>query len=117
MKMAQIRIKNLRTRAIIGAYEEERKKKQEIIINVVLDFDAKEAIKSDTLSSSVDYADITKRIMENVEQSTFFLLEKLADSILKVVMKDKRVLRANVEVDKPHALDHADSVSVSVSSE
>ena len=45
------------------------------------------------------------------------LLEALAGRILKLIMKDPKVLSATVRVDKPHALRFAKSVSVEMSAE
>jgi D-erythro-7,8-dihydroneopterin triphosphate epimerase len=50
-----------------------------------------------------------------VEDGQFMLLEKLASEVLELVMENELVCQAKVEVDKPHALRFADSVSVSMS--
>ncbi|MBD3347524.1 MAG: FolB domain-containing protein [Chitinivibrionales bacterium] len=112
MKKATIRISNLALRTIIGANEWEREKKQEIIINIVLKFDASEAVATDSLKKTINYKKIKRRVTEVVEASQFFLLEKLTSSIIDVIMEDDRVLKTRVKVDKPHALRFADSVSV-----
>ena len=85
------------------------------MVNVELEFDARRAAKTDRIDHAVDYKALTQRIIDEVEQSRFFLLEKLADHILTIVMGDPKVARATVEVDKPRALRFADSVSVSAS--
>ena len=107
-----IRIKDLKLRTIIGCNGWEREKKQDITVNVTIETDASEAVRSDDLKDSVDYREITKDIIEGVEKTEFFLLERLAGFIIGVVMKNRRVSAATVEVDKPHALRFAESVSV-----
>jgi D-erythro-7,8-dihydroneopterin triphosphate epimerase len=107
-----IRIKNLRLRAIIGVHEWERKQKQDILVNLALEFDGGPAARSDDLRDSVDYAAIKHRLLEKVEQTQFLLLERLVEYILDLVMEEPRVQSATVEVDKPHALRFADSVSM-----
>jgi len=42
------------------------------------------------------------------------LLERLTGHIMDIVMKHEKIQSATVEVDKPHALRYADSVSVSI---
>ncbi len=111
----KIKIKNLRLRTIIGVNDWERTTKQDVIINVKIKFDGKKAAITDDLNDTLDYKSITKKIITQVEHSDFLLLEKLADFILRIVFEDKNVLEAKVEVDKPHALRFADSVSVSCS--
>ncbi|MFQ5479961.1 MAG: dihydroneopterin aldolase [Thermodesulfobacteriota bacterium] len=110
-----IRIKDLRLRTIIGCNSWEREKKQDITINVLMDCDSDKAIISDDIQDTTDYREITKEIIESVEESEFFLIEKLAGFILDIVMKRKCVRSATVEVDKPHALRFSRSVSVEVS--
>jgi D-erythro-7,8-dihydroneopterin triphosphate epimerase len=110
-----IRIKNLRLRAIIGVHDWERAAKQDVVVNIEMEFDGAKAARSDDVADTVDYSAIKRRLIEQVEKTDFKLLEKLVDYILGIVMEDPRITRANVEVDKPHALRFADSVSLSVS--
>jgi len=107
-----IRIKNLRLRAIIGIFDWEREHKQDLILNLRLTFDGSQAAASDRIEDTLDYKKLNKRIIAHVEASQFFLLEKLAQSVLELAMEDNRVAEARVEIDKPGALRFADSVSV-----
>ena len=113
----KIKIKNLRLRAIIGLYEWEREKKQDVVINIEIEFEGKRAVETESIEDSVDYKTITKRVIQEVEASQFLLLEKLAHHILQIVMDVPSVQKASVEVDKPHALRFADSVSITCSAE
>jgi D-erythro-7,8-dihydroneopterin triphosphate epimerase len=107
-----IRIKNLRLRAVIGVLPHERQSRQEVVVNIEMEFDGRKACRSDDLKDAVDYRALKRQVMEQVERSEYYLLEKLTDAILGIVMQDRRILAAKVEVDKPHALRFADSVSV-----
>ncbi len=113
--MLSIRIKNLRLRTFIGFNEEELKKRQDVIINLRFDYAAEKAADMDEVDYAVNYRTVTKRIIALVEGGRFLLLEKLASDILELVMEIEPVRHAEVEVDKPHALRFADSVSVSMS--
>lgn len=115
--MAKIRITDLHLRTIIGTNDWERDHKQDIIINISLEFDAAAAAKSDRLSDTVDYKKITKSIIRFVEKSRFQLLEKLTAQVLRIVMEDKRVISASVRIDKPNALRFAKSVSLELQAE
>jgi D-erythro-7,8-dihydroneopterin triphosphate epimerase len=111
--MATIRIKNLSVRTIIGFNPEELVNKQEVIINLEIDADIPaEAMEKDEPVGIYDYKEITKQVIAFVEESRFKLLEVLTKNILDLILADKRVRRAKVEVDKPHALRFAESVSV-----
>ena len=113
--MAKITIKDLKLRTILGIEDWERKTKQDIIINIVIEFDGSKAAESDDLNDTVDYKAMKLRIIKMVEKSDFFLVEKLAAEVLKICMSDALVKKASVEIDKPHALRFAESVSVTVS--
>lgn len=110
--MATIRVDNLRARAILGINDDERVKTQDLIINYSMNLDITEAAASDDVVHTVDYKAINKRMIDFVEDSSFFLIEKLVTELLALLMEDKRVSSATVRVDKPTALRFADSVSL-----
>ncbi|MCK5391899.1 MAG: FolB domain-containing protein, partial [Deltaproteobacteria bacterium] len=58
-----IKIKNLKLRTIVGIYEWEKKTKQDIVINVEIEFDGSKAIETDNIEDTVDYKTITKKII------------------------------------------------------
>jgi D-erythro-7,8-dihydroneopterin triphosphate epimerase len=115
MSPAVTKITNLRLSAIIGCNDWERYQKQEVLINVTMEFNAADAVDSDDLADTLDYRKVKKQIMSTVEKSSFNLLEKLTSHILGIVMGQPRVERASVSVDKPGALRYADSVSITLS--
>ena len=110
--MAVIRIKNLLIPTIIGFNPEERINLQDVIINVEIEVDISRAVTSDHEEVIYNYKTITKAIIAFVSESKYNLLEKLTHEVLQLIMKDDRVLRAKVEIDKPRALRFSDSVSV-----
>ena len=113
MRTDKIHIRDLLLRAIIGVNEEERTKKQDVIINITLDTDHSKAA-SDDIADTVDYKALTKKIIKLVEKSNFFLVEKLALEISNLCLADTRVTRAVVTVEKPGALRFARTVGVTV---
>lgn len=113
--MATIQIRDLAVQAIIGIHNGERAAKQALIVNVSLDYDAEKAAQSDDMAFAVDYQAIEQRVVKSVENSHFFLVERLAKEILAVVMEDIRVTGAVVTIDKSKALQHARSVAVTMS--
>ncbi|MGB2691140.1 MAG: dihydroneopterin aldolase [Thermodesulfobacteriota bacterium] len=107
-----IRIEDLKLRTIVGIYEWEKENKQDIIINVEIEFDGTKAIETDDIADTIDYKSITKRIITMVEESDFNLIERIAGEAIKIVMENEKVEKASVRVDKPGALRFTDSVSV-----
>ncbi len=111
-QIATIRIKNLRLRTFIGFNEEEKTKKQDVIINIELRYDATLAKQSDSVADACNYKILTKKIIALVEEQAFDLLEKMAGDIIDLITDIGKIHYASVEIDKPHALRFADSVSI-----
>ncbi|MCP4415440.1 MAG: dihydroneopterin aldolase [Chloroflexi bacterium] len=112
--MDKIHIKDLLLRTIIGINDEERRNRQDVLINLVLHADLRPAGASDDIDDAVNYRAITKRIIALVEDSQFFLVEKMADEIANICLEDQRVKQVRVQVEKPGALRFARSVGVSI---
>jgi D-erythro-7,8-dihydroneopterin triphosphate epimerase len=110
----RIYIRDLQCRCIVGINQEERMKKQEVIINIVMMCNLTAARKSDKIEDTVDYKGVKTRVLALVENSCHFLLERLADAVAGVCMEEERVQRVEVTIDKPGALRFARSVAVSV---
>jgi D-erythro-7,8-dihydroneopterin triphosphate epimerase len=112
--MDQINIKDLHLRTVIGINEEERRDRQDVLINIVMDVDVRRAGESDDIDDAVNYRTITKRIIQLVENSQFYLVEKMAAEIAAICLSDPRVDHARVTVEKPGALRFARSVGVTI---
>ncbi len=110
--MAKIRVKNLLIRTYIGFNPDELVNKQDVIINLEIETTIPEgALVMDEPEGIYDYKSITKKVITYVQEGRFKLLEVLTNNILDLIMEDERVRWAKVEVDKPHALRFAESVS------
>lgn len=110
--MAKIRVKNLLVRTFIGFNPDELVNKQDVVINLEIEADIPgQALLSDEPNGIYDYKTITKRVIAYVQDGQFKLLEVLTANLLAMIMEDQRVTYAKVEVDKPHALRFAESVS------
>lgn len=111
---ARIRVKDLRLRTYIGINEEEILNKQDVLINLTILYAATDAVRDNDIDTALNYRTITKAIIRHVEGNRFALLERLTQEILDLVMDNPRVAYAEVEVDKPHALRFAESVSITL---
>ena len=112
--MDQIFIKDLLVRCIIGINDEERRERQDVLINITLYVDLRAAGRSDRLDDSVDYRGLKKRIFSEVEKSQFYLVEALAEYISELCLTSPQVERTLVMVEKPSALRFARSVGVQI---
>jgi D-erythro-7,8-dihydroneopterin triphosphate epimerase len=111
----KIHITDLALRCVLGLTAEERREKQDVVINITLVTDLRTAGRTDRLDDSVDYKSIKKKVIALVEASAFFLLERLAERIAEVCLEDARVRQVTVQVEKPGALRFARSVGVEIS--
>jgi FolB domain-containing protein len=112
--MDKILIKDLRLRCIIGIDEFERREKQDVSINIVIWTNLTEAAETDDVRKTVDYKEITKRIIKLVESSEFRLVESLAEKVAESCLEHARVKKVRVTLEKPGALRFARTVGVSI---
>ncbi len=112
--MDRILISDLLVRCIIGVRDDERKDKQDVLINLSLAVDLKRAGKSDRLEDSVDYHALNKQIMNMAERSHFYLVEALADAVADICLTNPLVQETRVRIEKPGALRFARSVGVEI---
>ncbi len=110
----RILIKDLLIRGIIGIHDWEREKKQDILINIEMEADCRPAGLSDDFNDAVDYRGVTKSVLALVEESDFFLVERLAEEIAKICLENPKVQLARVRVEKPGAVRFSQSVGVEV---
>ena len=112
--MDRIFIRDLALRCIIGIYPEERREKQDVVINVEMHCDLRAAGKSDDLTDTVNYKSIKKAILMLVENSRFQLIESLAENVADIALADAKVEKVVVTIDKPGALRFAKSSAVEI---
>ena len=112
--MDRILIKDLLVRCIIGVRDEERRDKQDVLINVALVTDLRKAGASDRLEDSVDYRALNKQILSMAEHSQFHLVESMAQAIADICLSNPLIQEVMVRGEKPGALRFARSVGVEI---
>ena len=112
--MDQIIIRDLLARGIIGVNDREREKPQDILINIILFADLRQAGETDDLNHSVSYRTIAKKIQLHAEVSARLTVEALAADLAKICLEDPLVERVRVRVEKPGAVRFTRSVGVEV---
>lgn len=110
----RIEIRDLLLRCIVGINESERKNKQDVLINILMWADTRAAAQSDNIDDAVNYRTVTKEIIEHVEASKYFLVERLVERIAEICLRDERVQQVQVSLEKPGALRFARSVGVTI---
>jgi D-erythro-7,8-dihydroneopterin triphosphate epimerase len=113
----RIHIRDLLLRCIVGIRDWERAKKQDVVLNVTLHADLGRACRSDAIDDTVDYVAIKQSVIDTVESSSFYLVERLAQAVADVCLRDERVQRVDVLLEKPGALRFARTVGVEITRE
>lgn len=112
--MDKIHIRDLLVRCVLGVGQEERRDRQDVMLNITLHTDTRDPGASDRFEDAADYRAITKHILRYAETSEHSLVEALAERIAQVCLEHPRVLAAQVSVEKPGALRFARSVGVEI---
>jgi D-erythro-7,8-dihydroneopterin triphosphate epimerase len=107
-------IRDLQVRCIVGIDEWERKERQDVLIHLTLYTDLSRAGQTDALEDTIDYRALKKQILRVVENSRFRLIEALAESIARECLKQPKIERVGVVVEKPGALRFARTVGVEI---
>ena len=112
--MDHIIISDLCARCIIGVWEEERKEKQDVTVNITLSADLRKPGQTDRFEDALDYRQLKKQVLHLIENSKYFLVEALAEAIATLCLENKKVIAVQIRVEKPAALRFARSVGVEI---
>ncbi len=110
----RIYVRDLEIDCIIGTQPKERIAKQAVRINIAMSCDLSIAAASDTIDDTVDYKILKDRLVSEIGESNYFLIERMADHVARICLEDTRVSSVTVAVDKPGALTGARSVAVEI---
>jgi len=105
-------INDLQIETIIGIYDWERETKQTISIDLEMASDIRAAANSDAIEDTLDYKAVAKRLIAFVEQSSFQLVETLAERLSEIVRDEFQVPWVKVTLHKPGALRGSKDVGI-----
>jgi FolB domain-containing protein len=112
--MDKVIIKNLLARGIIGVNDWERKRAQNILINITLFTDTRRAAETDNLEDCVNYSTMSKKLLAHAETVNRLTVEALANDLARLCLEEKGVKKVIVRVEKPGAVRFAESVGVEI---
>jgi len=105
IRKRKIFINHLELMASIGVYEEEKKNKQKIIINLEILMTNETEPKDDNLKETQDYSQFRKAAKDIVDSQHFQLLEVLTNKIHSIINENKFVVGSRVTICKPDIFD------------
>jgi 7,8-dihydroneopterin aldolase/epimerase/oxygenase len=87
-----------------GLFEQERKSGQDFFVDLTLVVDLRAASMSDAIADTVNYAEITDLVVEEITTNPVNLIEKLAGRIAdRVLTEHVKINSVIVTVHKPQA--------------
>ena len=107
-----IYLHDLRIEAVIGLWEWERKIRQTVAIDLEMSADIRKAAATDSVEDTLNYKLVAKRLQQYVGESSFQLVETLAEKIAGIVLDEFDVAWVRVKINKPGAIRGARDVGV-----
>ena len=112
--MDSIFLSEMKVETIVGIWDWERKIRQTVSIDLQMGADIRRAAASDSIDDTLDYKLVAKRVQQFVAESSFKLVETLAENIAEVVISEFEVPWVEVRVNKPGAIRSARDVGVKI---
>lgn len=102
--MDKIHIKNLEVFARHGVFPEENALGQKFVVSAVLHTSTRAAGKTDDLTKSIHYGEVSQFVTEFMEQNTFKLLETVAERLAEeLLLRTEHLEKVSLEIKKPWA--------------
>lgn len=105
-------IEGLQIDALIGIYDWERRIRQTLRFDVEMGFDNRRPAASDEIADTLNYKAVSKRLIEYVSQSSFGLVESLAEQCAQIIINEFGVAHVRLKLSKPGAVRGAVAVGV-----
>lgn len=112
--MDKIFVTDLRVRTTVGIWEWERRMPQVVSIDLEMAGDVARAAERDHIDATLDYKQVAKRVAAFVGESSFQLVETLAEKIAGVVLAEFAVPWVRVTVRKPFAVRGSRDVGICI---
>ena len=93
-------IKKLVLPCRIGVTEKERLQQQNVIFDIEISCDLRQSGTSDDINQTINYYEIKENVATTIEKEEFKLLERLAETVAAIALKDPAALTVKVAVKK-----------------
>ena len=110
--MDKVFIEALEIECVIGIYDWERKIRQPIALDIEMSFDNRKPAASDNIADTLDYKAISKRLIDFVGNSSFGLVEALAEECCRIIIDEFGVAKVKLKLSKVGAVRGAKAVGV-----
>lgn len=105
-------LRALHIETVIGIYDWERNIRQTVVLDLEMATDIRKAAATDDIADTLDYGAVAKRVTAFVEQSEFFLVETLAERVVRIILDEFGVPWVRLALNKKGALGGAIDVGI-----
>lgn len=112
--MDTIFLTDLRIDTVVGIWDWERKIRQTVSIDLEMGADIRKAAASDDIEDTLNYKQVAKRVQQFVADSSFRLVETMAEQIAGIILDEFDVPWVQVRVNKPGAIRGARDVGIRI---
>lgn len=110
--MDKVFIEALEIECTIGIYDWERRIRQPIVLDIEMGFDNRKPATSDAIEDTLDYKAVSKRLIGFVGNSSFGLVETLAERCAEIIIAEFKVPWVRLRLSKPGAVRGAKAVGI-----
>lgn len=110
-------IEGLQIDTLIGIYDWERRIRQTLVFDIEMAFDNRVPAATDDIALTLNYKDVSKRLIEYVGHSSFGLVETLAERCAQIILDEYAVSKVRLKLSKPGAVRGARAVGVMIQRE
>jgi len=110
----KILIKDLVLKMLVGIHNFEKRKKQRVRFNLVINIDQDLIPNEKDLKSIVNYEKIIKVITKMTAKKHYLLLETLAEKIFSELFKNFRIRKIILRIEKLDIIKNAASVGIEI---
>ena len=105
-------IEGLEIETLIGIYDWERRIRQTLVFDIEMAFDNRIPAASDDIALTLNYKDVSKRLIDYVGQSGFGMVETLEERCAEIILAEFNVSHVRLKLSKPGAVRGARAVGV-----
>ncbi|HEY0841450.1 dihydroneopterin aldolase [Methylotenera sp.] len=102
--MDTIFLSEVKVQTKLGVPDWERMTAQTIILDIEIGYDLSQACQSDDVNDTIDYGAVVSRVRETLQENSFQLVEKLAEHLCQLILKEFNALSVKIKVAKPTIL-------------
>jgi 7,8-dihydroneopterin aldolase/epimerase/oxygenase len=108
----KIFIHALKTETIVGIFDWERQVKQTVMLDIEFSADIRKAALTDSIDDTMNYKRVAKRVLSFIEESSFHLVETLAEHVAMLILEEFAVSWVRIALSKPGAIRNSRDVGV-----